>query len=287
MGPFGFPATIVPSVSSFGTRPVFGALLRWHREQWGLTQRQLCDLSRVSERAIRNLEAGRTHRPQIASVRQLADGLGLRGSRRREFERAARPAAPPGVPIDRSGDDPPAPASTAVPHQLPAAIGDTTGFEPYVERVAELLLATPEEEPVSPVLISGAGGVGKTTLAIHAAQQLRGWFPDGQLFAELRGSRDEVAEPRHVLARFLRALGEPPASIPSHQEEAAALFRTALAGRRVLVLLDDARDGAHVRPFLPGTETSAVLVTSRDTCVDLWGVRGVWMKPPLRPGLGA
>ncbi len=122
-------------------------------------------------------------------------------------------------------------------------------------------------------VVAGAGGLGKTALAVHAAHELRSFFPDGQLYVSLLGASQQPLPPDEVLARLLRDLGIPDARIPVDAEERAALFRTRMAGRQILLVLDDARDAAQVRPLLPGTASSAVIVTSRHRLADLAGSR--------------
>jgi len=114
------------------------------------------------------------------------------------------------------------------------------------------------------------GGIGKTALAVHVAHRLRDRFPDGQLFVSLQGTMSPL-RPAEVLARFLHDLGLPDAAIPAGEAERAAQYRTVLAGRRVLVVLDDARDAAQVRPLLPGTAGCGVIVTSRSALPGLSG----------------
>ncbi len=160
------------------------------------------------------------------------------------------------------------------PMQLPADIVDFTGRELHVQHVCDLLSAgdtqgSPGAVPVA--LVAGAGGLGKTTLAIHAAHRLRSKYPDGQLYVDLQGATGQPLAPPEVLARFLRDLGVDGAQIPAGLEERAAQYRTRLNGRRMLILLDNARDAAQVRPLLPGTATCAVIVTSRGRLPDLVG----------------
>jgi tetratricopeptide (TPR) repeat protein len=112
-------------------------------------------------------------------------------------------------------------------------------------------------------VIAGQGGVGKTALAVHAAYQLQGQFPDGQLYVNLRGAERQALQPAEVLAQLLRALGIPSTLIPEDVDERAGLYRRRLTRRRVLIVLDNAADEAQVRPLLPGGGSSAVLITSR------------------------
>jgi DNA-binding SARP family transcriptional activator/tetratricopeptide (TPR) repeat protein len=170
------------------------------------------------------------------------------------------------------------PAAVARPAQLPADIGDFTGRETHVAHLCALLAgaeATGGPGAVRIVVVNGAGGLGKTTLAIHAAHQVREQFPDGQLYVDLLGASPRPAAPGEVLARFLRDLGIHGDKVPVGDDERAALYRTTLAGRRVLVLLDNAKDAAQVRSLLPGSASCAVLVTTRNRTPDLASMRFV------------
>jgi DNA-binding SARP family transcriptional activator/tetratricopeptide (TPR) repeat protein len=186
---------------------------------------------------------------------------------------AAAPASPDA--LDRApGSGPVIPRPT----QLPTDIGDFTGRETPVEQLCALLLgADPTSSPgaVPIAVVNGAGGLGKTTLAVHAAHQVRAQFPDGQLYVDLLGASAQPARPGEVLARFLRDLGVDGDKVPAHDDERAALYRTRLTGRRVLILLDNARDAAQVRQLLPGSSSCAVLVTTRNRTPDLVSTRFV------------
>ncbi|MEV3859902.1 BTAD domain-containing putative transcriptional regulator [Streptomyces sp. NPDC050095] len=161
------------------------------------------------------------------------------------------------------------------PAQLPATVPDFTGRASFVTELSEVLSSASPESGTGSVMavsaVAGIGGVGKTTLAVHVAHAARSSFPDGQLYVDLQGAGSRAAEPETVLGSFLRALGTADAAIPDSLEERAALYRSTLDGRRVLVLLDNARDAAQVRPLLPGTEGCAALITGRVRMVDLAG----------------
>jgi DNA-binding SARP family transcriptional activator/tetratricopeptide (TPR) repeat protein len=161
------------------------------------------------------------------------------------------------------------------PTQLPADIGDFTGRGLHVSHLCELLLTVNESSPgaVRIAVVNGAAGLGKTTLAVHAAHQVSAQFPDGQLYVDLLGASAQPAEPGEVLARFLRDLGVEGDKVPARDDERAALYRTALTGRRMLILLDNAKDAAQVRQLLPGSSSCAVLVTTRNRTADLAGTR--------------
>ncbi len=160
------------------------------------------------------------------------------------------------------------------PAQLPSDIADFTGRATQAGHLYDALTrpeAASGPGTVRVVVVVGAAGLGKTTLAVHAAHQARGFFPDGQLYVNLSGASDHPAAPGEVLARFLRDLGVDGDKIPAGEDERAALYRTRLAGRRMLIMLDDARDAAQVRPVLPGSASCAVLVTTRNRAPNLLG----------------
>jgi DNA-binding SARP family transcriptional activator/tetratricopeptide (TPR) repeat protein len=161
---------------------------------------------------------------------------------------------------------------TARPAQLPSDIGDFTGRATQVRHLHDALTrsaAASDPGTVRVVVVTGAAGLGKTTLAVHAAHQARGFFPDGQLYVNLSAASDQPTVPGEVLAMFLRDLGVDGDKIPASSGDRAAMFRTRLASRRMLVLLDDAKDAAQVRPLLPGSAACAVLVTTRDKTPNL------------------
>ncbi len=158
------------------------------------------------------------------------------------------------------------------PAQLPADITDFTGRTTQLAMITHLAAAT-DRSAMPLITISGKAGIGKTTLAVHAAHRLRAHYPDGQLFVNLRGMQANPLAASDVLARFLRALGVDRAAIPDDPEERAALYRSRLADRRLLILLDDAACEAQLRPLLPGTAGCALLVTSRARLSGLGGAQ--------------
>ena len=162
--------------------------------------------------------------------------------------------------------------AVAVPAQLPTDIADFTGRDDDVVALAGLLSGQPGTA-VRVAAVSGPPGAGKSTLVRHVAHQVRAEFPGGQLYAHLAGTRPAAADPADVLGGFLRALGVPEAAIPAGLDDRIARYRSELAGRRVLVVLDDAAGEQQVRPLLPGGRGCAVLVTSRQRLGALEGAR--------------
>ncbi|MFD7450675.1 BTAD domain-containing putative transcriptional regulator [Kitasatospora sp. NPDC059827] len=162
-----------------------------------------------------------------------------------------------------------APPAGPVPAQLPAGSGPHVGRRRQLADLDALLAPDPARR-ARVVAVVGGPGTGKTALATHWSHERRAHFPDGQLFADLRGHSPLPALcPGEVLARFLRALGTPPERLPADEHEAAALYRTLLADRRMLILLDDARDAEQVRPLIPGAHGCAVVLTSRSRLAGL------------------
>jgi len=234
----------------------------------------------VSLRTIGNLEQERTRWPYRDTLRRLADGLDLPGHDRAAFMSAAgRRHGPstdgPSQVIAALGDHaaPNTGSGAPVPRQLPAGACQFTGRRAELGFLTSLL-----DEPAPPdggtaVVISaigGTAGAGKTALAVQWAHQVAGQFPDGQLYVNLRGyDPAQPLAPAEILARFLAALGVPGPQIPAEAEDRAAAYRSVLAGRRVLIVLDNARDSEQVRPLLPGEPGCLVVVTSRDTLAGL------------------
>lgn len=172
-----------------------------------------------------------------------------------ETERPARPLREP-----------------AVPRQLPPATPHFIGREREFAELTGLMDPAGRDRPGAVVIsaIGGTAGVGKTALAVQWARQISGRFPDGHLYVDMRGyDPDQPVSAADALAGFLRALGVPGRDIPAQEAERAAQYRSLLAGRRVLVLLDNAAEPEQIRPLLPGSPACAVVVTSRDSLAGL------------------
>src|SRR5450755_2337003 len=229
----------------------------------------------LSRATIAKIESGvrKSIRPDEAAVLALVLDVPqayLLGSDTGRREGQVRDDAKSVIPMTPTGRSP-----QKGPAQLPPGIDDFTGRDEQVKRLCDLLVGAGASATgaVRVAVVAGAGGLGKTSLAVHAAHRVRDSFPDGQLYVDLLGATPTPLAPADVLARFLRDLGVDGRDIPVDEDERIARYRTALAGRRVLVVLDNARDAAQVRPLLPGTASSAVLVTTRSRMPDLTSTR--------------
>jgi DNA-binding SARP family transcriptional activator/Tfp pilus assembly protein PilF len=165
------------------------------------------------------------------------------------------------------------PAQPVTPRQLPADIDGFTGREAALKALDDLISEAdgPANQAVVISAIAGTAGVGKTALAVRWAHQVADRFPDGQLYVNLRGfhASGPAVEPAEAIRGFLDALGVPARRVPSDLDAQAGLYRSLLAGKRMLILLDNARDAEQARPLLPGTRTCLAVVTSRNQLTSL------------------
>lgn len=179
---------------------------------------------------------------------------------------------------DLTGTAPPSATALPVPRQLPPRPGPFTSREACLTRLTDFLASPPAPTGASPIaVVSGAGGIGKTWLALEWAHRNSAQFPDGQLFVDLRGfsaDSDGPMNPGVALRSFLDALGADPDRLPAEPHAQAALFRSVTADKRLLVVLDNAADGDQVRALLPGGGHCAVLITSRRRLAGLTTVHG-------------
>jgi tetratricopeptide (TPR) repeat protein/DNA-binding XRE family transcriptional regulator len=295
----------------------FGVRLRACRRSAGLSQEDLAERSGLHVRTIRNLERGHSRWPYRDTLHRLADALDLHGAVRADFiavadrrlgsgsDRSVEPGAASGETRDVGLAEPgstgqPAPwyACTPVPRQLPAGIRHFTGRKAELDFLTGVLEESgmprgaglpsagvcPHNGTVVISAIGGMAGVGKTALAVQWAHEHAAGFPDGQLYADLRGfgPAGDPVDAAVIVRRFLDALHVPPAQIPADADAQFALYRSMLADKRMLIILDNASDASQVRPMLPGAAGSLVLVTSRNKLTGLVALEGA---VPLAVGL--
>ena len=233
----------------------FAGVLRGLRARTRLTQEQLAAAAGLSPRTVSDLERGLATTPHKDTVRLLADALRLGGWTRVEFEAAARGRVAPG----RARGGGPAAATRT----LPRDIASFTGRQHELAELADAAAGT--GGVVSIHAIGGMAGVGKTAIAVHAAHRLAGRFPGGQIFLPLHAHTpgQQPVDPADALASLLLTIGVPAGQIPADLQARTGLWRDRLAGRRLLLILDDAASSEQIRPLLPGAAGSLVLVTSR------------------------
>ncbi len=256
-------------VGAVGEQPglEFGGLLRQLRAEARLTQEELAEAAGLSPRSVSDLERGihRTAHKDTAVL--LANALGLAEPARALFVAAARGRALAAEVLAAvRGQAPGAAAAAAAARTLPRDIANFTGRERELARLLEALTRTAADGGVVGIhAIDGMAGIGKTTFAVHAAHRLAPDFPDGQFFLPLHAhtSGQRPVDPADALASLLLTAGLAPQQIPPGVEARAARWRGQVAGKMILLLLDDAASHQQVRPLLPGTAGSLVLVTSR------------------------
>src|SRR3954454_5833346 len=243
-------STAVRGVKEVKALPTFSELLRTFRTRAGLTQAALAEKAGLSEQAISVLERGIRSRPRKDTIRSLTEALDLTPAEADQFLAVARSKSP-----EQSAPSvaQPVPTTSIVPWQLPPAARDFTGRGAQLEAMLSVLRNPSGASPVGLVSVSGMGGIGKTTLAVQAAHRLADSYPDGHLYLNLRGyGPGEPMSVADAQRQLLRSLGADPQRVPADVEEAAGMLRSRLAGRRILVLLDNAADVSQVLPLLPG-----------------------------------
>ncbi len=244
----------------------FAGVLRQLRTEARLTQEELAQAAGLSPRSVSDLERGihRTARKDTAVL--LADALDLAEPTRALFVAAARGRASAAEVLAAVPGQAPGAAAAAATRTLPRDTANFTGRERELARLLEALIPTAADGGVVSIhAIDGMAGIGKTTFAVHAAHRLAPDFPDGQFFLPLHAHTpgQRPVDPADALGSLLLTAGLAPQQIPPGVEARAARWRGQVAGKKILLLLDDAASHRQVRPLLPGTAGSLVLVTSR------------------------
>jgi tetratricopeptide (TPR) repeat protein/transcriptional regulator with XRE-family HTH domain len=268
----------------------FAGVLRKLRAEAGLTQEELAGAAGLSPRAVSDLERGVVTTPHRDTVRLLAEALHLDGPARARFEAVARA---------RAGASGVAAATRTLPHDIASFTGRQQELEELVDTAADVANSG---GTVAIHAIGGMAGVGKTAFAVHAAHRLAERYPGGQVFLPLHGHTpgQEPVDPADALASLLLTIGVPAGQVPPDLEARTALWRDRLAERQLLLVLDDAAGSEQVRPLLPGTGPSLVLVTSRRRLTALEDARtisldtlppgeaaGLLVRLAVRPGLSS
>ncbi|MEU4559442.1 helix-turn-helix domain-containing protein [Actinoplanes sp. NPDC023936] len=238
----------------------FGSLLRRLRAAAELTLEQLAETAGLSDRAISDMERGISRGPRASTVAALADALRLGEPERAALAAAARAGR-------RSG---PSLSHGALP--LPRTITDFTGRDAERDWIRSRATAAKPGEPGPVLLLSGSPGIGKTSLAVTAAAELAEAFPDGRYFLDLQGLAEQPLSPTAVLVRLIQAVAPQIGRFSHRLADATTLWRSLCAGRRILVVLDNAAGEAQVRTALPAEGPAAVIVTSRRMLSGLEGV---------------
>lgn len=247
-----------------------GQLLTQRRRALGLTQEDLAQRAALSVRAISDLERGHTRNPRPRSIQLLAAALEMNPAEVAHLfgllRGHVRTPEPSGDPAVRDAKDP---VDRMLPRQIPMAARHFSGRQRELLALSALL--EDDARTVGLTVICGPAGIGKTTLAVYWAHQVSDRFPDGQLYVDLRGF--DPATPSlaasEAIRGFLEAFDVPESRIPAGLDARAALYRSLLAKKRVLIMLDGAEDAEQVRPLLPGSPGCLVVVTSRKPLVSL------------------
>ncbi|MEV8371157.1 tetratricopeptide repeat protein [Kribbella sp. NPDC056861] len=259
----------------------FAQVLKGLRLKLDLTQEGLAEAAGVSPQAISLLERGVRRFPQRVTLDRLADALRLSPTERSAFERLAARGV---VPTDPTDDSLSTGTAWSIPRELPMA---TTTFVGRRSQLSALVgrLTNGSARPGSPTLatIQGMAGVGKTALALQVAHSVAGRYPDGAVFVDLRGfGPGAPMTPLAALGQILRATGVSPDDVPGRLEDAAATYRTRLADRKMLVVLDNAVEVAQVDDLLPAAPGCSVVITSRNTLTTIGAGLHLQLDPMSR-----
>jgi len=282
----------------------FARLLRQLRTEAGLTQEELAQAAGVSPRSVSDLERGITRTAHKDTGVLLAGALSLPGPVRELFVAAARGKAPAAQVLAARQEGAAGAFAAAATRALPRDIAAFTGRQAELAQLMGTLAAAAAEGGgvVGVHAVDGMAGIGKTTFAVHAAHRLAGAFPDGQFFLPLHAHTPGRAPvgPGDALASLLLTAGVPAGQIPPGLDARAGRWRDHVAGKKILLLLDDAASREQVEPLLPGTAGSLVLITSRRRLTALYGASVISLDtlPPAeaatllarlaaRPGLRA
>jgi tetratricopeptide (TPR) repeat protein/transcriptional regulator with XRE-family HTH domain len=244
----------------------FAGLLRQLRAEAKFTQEELAEAASLSPRSVSDLERGINRTAHKDTAILLAGALNLTGPVRELFVAAARGKAPAAEVLAARQEVAPGAFAAVATRALPRDIAVFTGRQAELAQLLGTIdRLTADGGVVGIHAIDGMAGVGKTAFAVHAAHRLAGSFPDGQFFLPLRAHTpgQRPVDSADALASLLLTAGVPAAQIPPGLEARAARWRDQVAGKKVLLLLDDAVGHEQVRPLLPGTADSLVLVTSR------------------------
>jgi tetratricopeptide (TPR) repeat protein/transcriptional regulator with XRE-family HTH domain len=268
----------------------FADVLRKLRAEAGLTQEELAEAAGLTSRTISDLERGTVTTPHKDTVRLLAAALQLGGSAWVEFEAAVPGRAIPG-------------GTAAAIRTLPRDITSFTGRRKELQELVDAAIGAAESGGIAGIhAIGGMAGIGKTAFAVHAAHRLADRFPGGQIFLPLHGHTpgQQPVDPADALASLLLTIGVPAGQIPAGLDARTGLWRDRVAGRPLLLVLDDAADSEQVRPLLPGAGGSLVLITSRHRLSALEDARtvsldtlpqeeaaGLLVRLAVRPGLSS
>ncbi|MBT2233635.1 helix-turn-helix domain-containing protein [Nonomuraea sp. NEAU-A123] len=243
-------------------------MLRQHRQAARLTLEQLAEASGVSARTLSDMERGRSTGPQHRTVTALAQALSLGEDDHQQFIDLAREG--------RLRDHWARPTGLC---ELPRSVDDFTGRAAELAWTDDFVNAAESPGAAGVALITGAAGLGKTTLAVRAAHVLRPNFPDGVFFVDLFGMSSRPLSAQDALTQLLRALGTAERHLPHDPLDRASLYRSLLRERRVLVVLDNAGSEEQIRPILPGGGPSRALATSRRLLAGLEGVHRLSLGP--------